>query len=198
MDAREGRLGAVIGGVMRQALDDARAPALVLIDDGSPESGLLERILAPALHDRFGVLSADGAMPADLLRAWARIATTRPGALVALAVNKTAALLGGALPGPVLPFGDVWASQVAELAGGWSAPERVRALAQSVGGIAPLDRALQALVDRRLPAVQACAGLPADQHGTLLALWEDTRFARRRTGLVPKLGPRTIGIDLFD
>lgn len=198
MEAREARLAAVIGGVMQQALDDARAPALVLIDDGSPEAVLVERLLAPVLADRFGVLSADGATPAELLRAWARVAATRPGALVAVAANKTAALLGGALPGPLLPLGDVWATQVAELAGGWSAPERVRALAHAAGGIEPLDRALQACVDRRQPAADAFAGLPEGQRGTLLALWEDTRFARRRLGLVPKLGTRTIGTDLFD
>lgn len=198
MKERTERIGRVIAGVLEQALEDARAPVLVLLADGSPEAALIEALVRPRLGARLVLIPSRTAAPGDLLAAWAYAAAAHPTALVALSASKTVALLGGALPGAVLPLGDLWASQVAALCGGWSAPPSIRSLAQSAGGIEALDDALQALVDRRLHPAAACARLPGELGGTLLALWEDTRFARRFTGLVPKLGARTIGVDLFD
>lgn len=211
MDERLARITRVIVGVLVQALEDARATELVLLDDGSPEAALIATMLGSSgKHGAAAGAGPDVAAvrlvreratsfePGDLLAAWSRAAAARPAALVAQPVNKTAALLGGALPGVVLPLGDLWASQVAALAGQWSAPAPVRSLAEAAGGIDSLDQALQALVDRRIHPDAACAGLPAGVRGTLLALWDDTRFARRFTGLVPKLGTRTLGVDLFD
>lgn len=201
------RIARVIAGVLAQALDDARATDLVLLDDGSPEAGLIEAMLGPEVtaRERSGRAAvqlvrepATTAASSDLLAAWSRAAAAHPAALVAQPASKTVALLGGALPGVVLPLGDLWASQVATLSGDWSAPAHLRSLADAAGGIEALDGALQALVDRRLHPDAACAGLSAEVRGTLLALWDDTRFARRFTGLVPKLGTRTLGVDLFD
>lgn len=197
-ESRERRLTFVLGGVVLQALGDARATGIVLLAGDTPEARLAERLLRPALGSRLAVLAGDGTTPADVLRAAARAAETRSDALLAHPVNKTAALLGGAPPVPLLPLADLWGTQVQELADGCSLPERVQSIADAAGGLEPLDRALQLWVDRRHPVEQALAELPAPVRGTILALWEDTCFARRRIGLVPKLGARTLGVDLFD
>ena len=196
--AVEDRLAAVIGAVIAQALSDARASGAVLLDDGSPEAGLAERLLRPSLGERLAVLAIEGGSFAAVLRGAALAAETRPDALCAHPVNKTAALLGGAPPLPLLPLADLWASDVEQLAQSCSVPERVRAALEAAGGLLPLDRALRRYVDRRLPAEQAFDEVPSDARGTILALWEDTRFSRRRLGLVPKLSARTLGVDLFD
>ena len=182
-DALKGRIGGVIAGVLRQAIADSGAERCVLLADDSPEAGLLVDLLEPRLGGSFRTASAEGSGWPELLDAWARVDRDEPGALVAVATNKTSALLGGALPGPVVPLADLWASQVQALCG--DAVDR-------------LDDALAMLVDRRRTPQEASALVSGDVGGTLLALWERARFARRRLGLVPKLGTRTIGVDLFD
>ncbi len=197
-DALKGRIGGVIAGVLRQAIADSGAERCVLLADDSPEAGLLVDLLEPRLGGSFRTISAEGSGWPDLLDAWARVDRDEPGALVAVATNKTSALLGGALPGPVVPLADLWASQVQALCGAWSATPAVHELAERAGGIDRLDDALAMLVDRRRTPQEASALVSGDVGGTLLALWERARFARRRLGLVPKLGTRTIGVDLFD
>lgn len=198
MEGRAERIGRVVAGVLEQALVDAHAERLVLLADGSPEAKLLEQLVGSRLGSRLHRVPASGGAPADLLEAWARATREHPDALVAAATNKTAAVLGGAPPVPLLPLADLWASQVEMLCGAWTAPDAVRSLAQRAGGAAVVDRALAALVDQRRAPDDAAAYLPAELRGTLLALWERARFARRRIGLVPKLGARTLGVDLFD
>lgn len=198
MSEREQRLAHVISGVLEQALADARAVGIVLLGDGSPEALLAERLLRPRLRDRLAVLTVDGTSLAELTGAAADVARTRPDALIAHAVNKTAALLGGAVAVPLLPLADLWGTQVEALESAYSLPERVQAIADAAGGVGPLDGALQQWVDGRRGADTALADLPAQARGMILALWEDTRFYRRRVGLVPKLGLRTLGVDLFD
>ncbi len=50
-DPRAGRIAAIVGGVLRQALDDAGAAGLILLDDGGPEASLVagwcEAVLGP-------------------------------------------------------------------------------------------------------------------------------------------------------
>ncbi|HEU5210255.1 MAG TPA: hypothetical protein VFU06_12750 [Longimicrobiales bacterium] len=198
MDQRSARIAGVIAGVLRQAIVDSGADQMVLLADGSPEAGLLASMLEPRLGASFRAREVSGAGWPELLDGWAGVVREQPRALVAAASNKTAALLGGALPGPLLPLGDLWASQVQALCGAWSGPRELQELAGRAGGIDALDAALAMLVDRRRLPEEATAVLPDDAAGTLLALWERGRFARRRLGLVPKLGARTIGVDLFD
>lgn len=198
MQDRAGNIGSIIAGVVAQALEDARADALVLIADGSPEGALAERLLRPHLGERLVQAQAASPAPTGVLEAWARAAASHPSALVAVPTSKTGALLGAALPGPLLPLGDLWASQVAALCGAWSAPRPICDLVAAAGGIDVLDGALAALVDQRRHPEEAVSSLPDDVAGTLLALWDAARFVRRRLGLVPKLGARTIGVDLFD
>jgi hypothetical protein len=198
LEQRRERIGAVIAAVLDQACRDARATGIVLLHDGTPEAALVADLIRPRLAGRLAITAAASPALPDLIAAWAEAAASHPDALVAAAPNKTVALLGGAPATPLLPLADLWASQIAALCGTWSAPGNLRELAERAGGIDRLDDALSDFVDGRLPWDQTLARLGPDLAGTVLALWNDTRFARRRLGLVPKLGARTIGVDLFD
>ncbi|HEU4559850.1 MAG TPA: hypothetical protein VFS20_18505, partial [Longimicrobium sp.] len=120
-----------------------------------------------------------------------------PGALAAHPANKTALLLNATLPPePLLPLGDLWASEVAELAGGWSAPGTVTRIAGQAGGIEALDDALRAYVDRRDPA--GLDALPTEAADAVRRVLAAGRGARMHPVIVPKVGTRTLGVDLFD
>jgi hypothetical protein len=209
--ARETRIAEVVGAVARQALADRGAARIALLDDGSPEAGLAARLLEGALgagavarvavpsEDVEPVLHALGAVSPprveeELRRMRARLLD---GALPAHPANKTALLLGGALPPePLFPLGDLWAGEVAALAGGWSAPEPVRRIAKAAGGVEALDAALARLVDGRDPAaLDALPAAAADEVRRALAAGRASRLFPR---LVPKLGARTLGVDLFE
>jgi hypothetical protein len=209
---RDYRLAAVVGPVTRQALADHGLGRVALLDDGSPEAGLAVRILSadpgpgvlvrvtaaegevePVLH-LLGA-SVDARVAADELRRLrARLV---PDALTANAANKTALLLGGELPPePLLPLGDLWASQVAEMAGGWSAPDSIVRIVELAGGIGPLDAALRRWIDARDPA--GLDGLPAAARDAVRRAFATGRASRTWARTVPKLGFRTLGVDLHE
>ncbi len=71
----------------------------------------------------------------------------------------------------------------------------VRDLAERLGGIEVLDGALMKLFEHRAPA--AALELGPGVGAELVARLDAARFARARVGLVPKLGRRTLGVDLF-
>lgn len=218
-DARRGRIGAVVAGVLRQALADAGARRILLLDDGSAQARLaLEWCAAaagienaiPVRGETFvgllgeqigpGAPQPDEILGAETARLEARLEAARgEPALLAHPANKTALVLAGlaAPPEPLLPLGDLYASEVEALAGGWSAPARVRELAGRVGGIERLDALLRAHFDERRPLREALAPLPEDARRRLEDAVEAARFGRRRLVLVPKLGARTLGVDLF-
>jgi len=213
------RVAAVVGGVVRQAVEDAGAAGVVLLDDGSPEARLAaewcgaalgpERVfsVAPPPRDaveavlaaaRGGVRGAPEVGAAELHRLFGRLMAAERKALLAHPANKTALLLAAAVPPePLLPLGDLYASEVERLAGSWSAPPEVAALADLAGGIDRLDAALIEHLDRRRPAEAALASLPPAARAAVLDALETGRFARRRIGLVPKLTTRTLGVDYF-
>lgn len=172
---RTAHVAAVVAAVMRQAVRDAGAEGMLLRDDGSPEARLVREWCGDVL-----------------------VTGERDNVLAAHPANKTALLLGVSVPFTrLLPLGDLYASQVEALAGGWTAPLIVHALADRAGGVTVLDRALSALVDERRDARAALTPLPAAVRPDVLAAFERGRFARGHIGLVPKLGARTLGIDLF-
>lgn len=208
--ARFDRIAEVIGAVARQALADRGAHRIALLDDGGPEADLAATILSHALGDDAVVrvtvddaevesvlhLAAD--VGRDALRREMRLLKARlvPGALAADPANKTALLLGTIPPVPLLPLGDLWASDVAALAGGWSAPVPVIEIAERAGGVEALDDALRSRVDRREPrGLDALPSAAADAVRSALA---GGRAARMHPVLVPKIGFRTLGVDLFD
>ncbi len=212
VEARYRRIAEVVGAVARQALADHGCSRVALLDDGGPEARLAARMLGEELGEDAVLLARAG--PGELepllhLAGWAadpdraaeelrRLrARLAPGALPAHPASKTALLLGGALPPePFLPLGDLWASEVEAMEGGCSLPRAARALADAAGGVAALDAALRRLTDRRDPA--ALDDLPpgaADEVRRALAAGRASRLAPR---LVPKVGPRTLCLDLFE
>ena len=205
----ESRVGRVIGGVLRQAVEDAQADGIVLLEPDAPEARLVLAWSVPALGESrvWRVDGEPGGAEArrgpvrreELHRAVGRVLARERNALAAHPVNKTALLLDGpAPPEPLLPLGDLYASRVEEAAGGWSGSEALRALADAAGGIAVLDAALERLVEGRYGPQRAFADLPEPARTDILLRWERGRFWRRRVGLVPKLSARTAGIDLFE
>ncbi|MBW3572237.1 MAG: hypothetical protein KY467_14140 [Gemmatimonadetes bacterium] len=205
-----GRVAEVIGAVTRQALADRGGSRIALLDDGGPEAALAASILRDALGEHAVVpVDASGFDPGplprgstgdarrveeELRRVRARL---MDGALAAHPANKTALLLCGDLPPePLLPLGDLWATDVLALCGGWSAPPEVEALARDAGGIEVLDGALRRLVDARDPsAPESLPGAIAERVRTMLAAGS---AARRYPRIVPKLGVRTLFADLYE
>lgn len=118
------------------------------------------------------------------------------GALPAHPANKTALLLGELPPEPLLPLGDLWATDVLALCGGWSASPEVEALAADAGGIEVLDGALRRLIDGRDAA--ALDALPPGIAERIRAMLVAGSAARRYPHVVPKLGGRTLFADLYE
>jgi hypothetical protein len=210
-DAAERRIGEIVGAVARQALADFGRARIALLDDGGPESELAARLLESALgagaivrvhEDGAGVepfLPHPGAVPAwrvaeEVRRLRARL---MDGVLAAHPANKTALLLGGELPPePLLPLGDLWATDVLALAGGWSAPPEIAALVEAAGGIETLDAALRRRIDGRDRAALDALPFPAaEEVRRRLAAGS---ASRRNPRIVPKLAGRTLCIDLME
>jgi len=210
-ERRVARIGEAIGAVTRQALLDRGVQRVALLDDGSPEAALAARFLAAALgNDAVVRIAVEGAEVEPLLhllppgvsqdglhdeirRVKARLLE---GALTAHPANKTELLLGALPPEPLLPLGDLYASEVAELCGGWSASSEVRALAEDAGGVEALDAALRRWLDGRDPA--GLAALPAGAAEQVNRRFRAGRAARLAPRIVPKLGTRTLGVDLLE
>lgn len=215
--ARREHVAAVIAAVIAGAVRTSGAKGVVLLDDGSPEAGLAAFCARQAVGDdavwcatattpvALGMVTAAAESTAvpqiavELQRAAARVLCHRHDALAAHPANKTALLLAPPTPPEtLLPLGDLYADDVRSLQGAWSAPPTVCDLAELAGGIDALDRALRRLLERRENARTAFEDLPtAAQRGVAEAL-ATTAFHRRYIGLVPKLGERTLGIDLRD
>lgn len=205
---RARRLAEIVGAVARQAMADRGVRRIALLDDGTPEAKLAAGWLESALPPESLIRVAD---PPEGLEPLLRSAEDGPratiearrfaarmlgDAIIANPVNRTAMLLSGdPPPDPLLPLGDLFASQVAELAGDWSGPRRVVELAELAGGVIPLDRALELLLDRR--DADGLAELPAPAREPVRAALLRGRAARRSATVVPKMAHRTLGVDLF-
>jgi len=188
-------------GVVHQALQDAHAYGVIVLEPHGPEGALFlrwcekTRVEAAAAPGANGEGTDPGAS-AELVRAAGRIAAAGRGALVVHPVNRTALLLGDIPPEPLLPLGDVPASVIQTCTGGWSGSESVTSLANRAGGVEALDRALFRWLERREPFAVATSELAPEVACALRSRFQAGRFGRRRAGLVPKLGYRTVGHDL--
>lgn len=203
---RAARIRRIVCDVVAAAVRDAGAGGIVVLDDWTPEGGLVHDWLTAALGSdrvwRVSALAANIQTPMDpaearVVAAWR--AVRERAALVAHPLNRTALLLGGAPPmADLLPLGDLYASQVEALTGDWSAPDDVAAAVAAAGGPAALDAALQHWLDTRMDAATALAPLGPELARQVAGLNARGRHFRLRPRLVPKLGTRTVGIDLWD
>jgi hypothetical protein len=186
------RVGRVVAAVCSAAVAESGASGIVLLEPDSAEAVLIRgwftqwdaglRVWRADTDAGNVVQSGDPAL-----------------GLTAHPANKTALLLAGRLPrADLFPVGDLWASQVAELADGWTLPPDLRRLAESAGGVGALDRALIRLVEERNEAAAAVSDIPAAVAAELLRRYEAGRYWRQRPRVTPKLTGRTLGIDLFD
>lgn len=207
----EGRIAEIVGAVARQALADRGMRRIALLDDGGPEAALALRLLARTLGEGTIVrVTTNGAgvepflphpgavtrwrVEEEVRRLRARL---MDGVLPAHPASKTDLLLRGELPPePLLPLGDLWATDVVALAGGWSASPEVVAVAEAAGGIGALDAALRRRIDGRDAA--ALDHLPREAADRIRALLAAGRASRRNPRIVPKLGGRTLCIDLME
>ncbi len=176
---RYDRVSRVIGGVLREALRSTGATAILLLDAESPEGLLVTRI------------AGDAGLP---INGYAHDAAT----LTAHPANKTALLVGDFFPrADLLPLGDLYATQVAALSGGWTGDDALHRLAGTLGGIEVLDSLLERHIEGR-ESLDVLAGLAEPARTSMRRALARTSFNRTRAGLVPKLGSRSIGVDLFD
>ncbi len=208
----ESRLGDVLEAVIRQRMRDEGVSRVALLDDGSPELQLIVRVLAPRFNDGTLVRVANDRPLLDsllhvlgsehqkrevapaLLSFRARLVAD---SIAASPLNKTALLLGGSLPPePLLPLGDVYASEVERLTGDWSAPDRVRELARMAGGILELDRVLSRWAEGRNP--NWAGEQPEPVRAAIESALTAGRASRVSAHVVPKLGGRTLTVDLSE
>jgi hypothetical protein len=179
------RIERVVRGVVAAAVRDSGAPGVGVLEDWTPEGELVYEWLVRELGERSVHRAA--AIPDD------------PDLLLAHPANRTALLLGGRPPrADLLPLGDLAASQVQRIAGGCTLPPAVEAVAASSGGVATLDAALAQWLDGRQDAATAFRAVDAAARDRVLELYARGRWFRLWPRLVPKLGARTLGIDLWD
>jgi hypothetical protein len=167
---RRARVERVLTGVLKQAFADARSVHYQLAGNG------IAAEFAGSLCERAGASRGDG--------------------LRIHAASKTALLLGEAPHADVHPLGDLYHSQLVTLIGQFEPSEGIRELAGLCGSTETLDRVLQRFFDERMPWERAAADLSEGARRELRHRLDAARFKRTRVGLVPKLGARTLGIDL--
>ena len=112
------------------------------------------------------------------------------------AANKTELLLGQPPRADLYPLGDLYATDVERLGADFELSDDVRRLVSKAGGVQHLDEALRGLFEHRRDPAQAFAQVPQLRDDVLRRL-DKNRLRLRTIALVPKIGARTLGIDLF-
>ena len=109
--------------------------------------------------------------------------------------NKTCLLLSAHAPiQPVLPLGDLYASQVRFLAGSCTLPPCLQHVPAEV--LEGVDAGLKAYLEDGFHRHQALAGLPEAVHRKILDAQAAARRAWHPIPLIPKLSRATLGLDL--
>ncbi len=141
--------------------------------------------------------------------------SAREGALILGTSNKTELLTGygtihGDLACAINPMGDLYKTQVRELAAYLEVPAKIREKAPTAGlwpgqtdegdlGLTydEIDRILFELVDRRRPPAEVVkSGFPAKSVNRIVALIERSEF-KRKMPPIAKLSTRTVGLDFL-
>lgn len=204
-DAEAVRVQRIVCGVAEAAVAATGAAGLLVLDHGSPEG----RLVGAWFEVRFGAdrVHRGDAVAGNVRDAHATASSAqtleearqRDRLIVVHPVNRTMLLLGGAPPlADLLPLGDVPASWIAHVQRECTLSDEVAAVAGAAGGVDALDAMLADWVDARMDPDRAFSPVGTVIAGRIIELYERGRFFRLRPRLVPKLGPRTVGIDLWD
>lgn len=144
---------------------------------------------APAPGDGGSTLDAAASGIAGWALAW------NADFLLAGTANKTSILLSGTLPiQPLLPLGDLYASQVAELAGAATLPPCLRG--SSPAQIRAVDEALEAYLEEGFEKDEVFGEFAPPLGERIQEALALSRRAWRFGPLIPKLGRGTLGLDL--
>lgn len=168
---RQQRVGFIVAGVVRQAVLDAGVQHLKVFRHHPHQAQLIE--------EWCGIESSDE-LPA----------------LTVSAANKTELLLQGGQRADLFPLGDLYATDIALLSGQYDLSPEAEAVVAESGGIEIVDEMLRGLIEERRSPGEVFAARPQLQQ-SFMQLLERNRFHRMRIGVVPKIGARTLGIDLF-
>ncbi len=211
----EDRVTRVVVAVVAEAIREADANGVVLASSPRPETVLLERWFTAAsitvrnpdaevvraVADSLEASLAGDASEAEARsneearRAAARVIANREGLIPVSAANKTELIWAERLPPePLLPLGDLYASQIHTLAGACSAPpplvdiepDRLRAV----------DKALAQVVDHGVRPDIAFAALPSELRDAAFSAMQRSAWRGTLPPVVPKLSSRTLGVDL--
>jgi hypothetical protein len=200
----------IVIGVVREALRSS-GRAGVALSGGGPEEALLGAWLEAAripfttpgesaLGLAKGLLSSLGPADSRLLAAeasglagWAL--AWAEGLLLVGTANKTCLLLSPTQPvQSVLPLGDIYASRVEEMAGESTRPPCL--IGASFEQLLAVDRALEAYYVGEFGKDAAFWGVDPGLRETVLAALDEARRGWHPKPLIPKLGDRTLGLDL--
>jgi hypothetical protein len=212
----------IVTGVLEEALRSSGGTAFV-VSGGGPEEGLLAQWLdganlpwqAPSprsLEAAKGLLAGGepGGQPppgpghhapspwdpGPEASALAGAALARARGLLHLGTaNKTCLLLSSRAPlQPVLPLGDLYASQIRSMVGSCTVPAPFRGAATHV--VEGVDRALKAYLEDGHHRHDALSGLPEAVRREVLSGLAAARRAWHPIPLIPKLSGATLGLDL--
>ncbi|MEE8148655.1 MAG: hypothetical protein V3T24_13685 [Longimicrobiales bacterium] len=211
----EDRVARVVVAVVAEALREADARGVVLASSPGPETALLERwfaaaaitvktpdaevvqAVADALETNRSGDAAEAAAWAneEARRAVARLIAAREELIPMSAANKTELIWAKRLPPePLLPLGDLYASQIHALAGACTAPP-------PLAGIDPdrldaVDKAVAQVVEDGVRPDVAFAQLPSELRDAAISAMTRSAWKATLPPVVPKLGRRTLGVDL--
>jgi len=199
---------AIICGVVRSAVRDTGAAGVMVMETGRREGRLLHDWLTRTIGNVTRVISGpdanaeaagDAQRAEEMRRAEARLTARENRLLLAHPACKTVLLLAASAPPErLLPFGDLYATDLMGLAGGVTLPDDVNALADAAGGVERLDAVLRAWLEERRSPVDALEALPYPVRDTVAERLRLNRAVRRWPRCVPKIGTRTLWIDMFE
>ena len=211
----EDRIARVVVAVVVNAMRDTNSGGVVLASPPRPETALLKRWLSAgsidvtlpdaddvgAVADTLSARWCSDAATTQMLaseeayRAAARMLASREGLLPTAADNKTQLIWGERLPPePLLPLGDLYATEVRDLEGACTLPPQLTEL--DPDQLAVLDEALARVIDHGASTSLAFAGLPCELRDTASAALARSAWRGVLPPIVPKLGRRTLGVDL--
>ena len=211
----EDRIARVVVAVVAEAIREADAQGVVLASSPRPETALLERWFSAAaitvkIPDGEVVRAVADSLEASLgrdtpeavarsqqeaRRAAARVIANREELIPVSAANKTELIWAERLPPePLLPLGDLYASQIHALAGACTAP--LPLLGIEPGRLRAVDKAIAQVVDDGVRPDVAFPELPTELRDAALSAMHRSAWKATLPPVVPKLGRRTLGVDL--